>query len=115
MQKLMSEEGLTFAALSLVAGGARVAATIRLGRAKENRVVGVRLYMLLEILGALEGLAAEVALVRLQGHVHADVGGDVIPLDRGGAAVAPLTGEIEVVGTLAADMAFADVVLWYGQ
>jgi hypothetical protein len=100
-----------FAALTLVAGGAGVAATIGLGRAKQYRVVGVSLDVLLEILRALESFAAEVALVRFQGNMHADMGGDVITLDRRGAAVAPLTGEVEVVGALAADMAFADVVI----
>ena len=67
--------------------------------------------MLLQILWALERFATEVTLVRLQGYVNADVRGDVVTLDGGGATCAPLTGQVEVVGALAADMAFADVVL----
>lgn len=67
--------------------------------------------VLLEILWALECFATEVALVRLQRHMNANVRGDVIALDGGGATCAPLTGEVEVVGALAADVAFADVVL----
>jgi hypothetical protein len=67
--------------------------------------------MLLEILRALEGLAAEFALVWLQGNVHANVRGDVIAFDGGGAALAPSAGEVEVVGGLAADMALANVLL----
>ena len=67
--------------------------------------------MLLEILWALECFATEVALVRLQGYVNADVRGDVVTLDGGGATCAPLTGQVEVVGALAADVAFAYVVL----
>lgn len=69
------------------------------------------LHVLLEILGPLERLAAEVALVRLEGHMDADVRGDVVALDRGGAALVPLAGEVQVVGALAANMLLADVLL----
>jgi len=67
--------------------------------------------VLLEILGALECFAAEVALVRLQRHVNSDVRGDVVTLDGSGATCAPLTCQIEVVGALATDVAFAYVIL----
>jgi hypothetical protein len=69
------------------------------------------LNMLLEILGALERLAAEVALVRLEGHMDADVRGNVVALDGGGAALVPLAGEVQVVGALAANVLLADVFL----
>jgi len=81
------------------------------GSAHENRVVGVRLDMLLQVLGPLERLAAEVALVGLQRHVDADVRGDVVSLDRGGAARVPLARQVQVVGALAANMLLAKVVL----
>lgn len=67
--------------------------------------------MLLQILGSLEGLATEVTLVRLERDVDADVRGDVVTLDGGGAAVAPLAGQVQVVCAFAADMALADVIL----
>lgn len=67
--------------------------------------------MLLEILGALEGLAAELAFVRLERDVNTDVRGDVITLDGGGAARVPLASEVQVVGALAADMALTDMLL----
>lgn len=67
--------------------------------------------MLLKILRSLEGLAAELALVRLQGHVDSDVRGDVVPLDGRRAARVPLAGKVQVVGALAADMALADVLV----
>lgn len=67
--------------------------------------------MLLQILGTLEGLAAELALVGLQGNVDANVRGNVVTLDGGGAARVPLAGEAEVVGALAANMAFAEMFL----
>jgi hypothetical protein len=67
--------------------------------------------VLLEVLRALERLAAEVALVRLERHVDADVRRDVVALDRGGAALVPLARQAEVVGALAADVLFADVFL----
>jgi hypothetical protein len=82
----------------------------RLGRA-DFRVVGMSLDMLLQILGALESLATEITLVRLEGHMYSDVGGDMIALDSGGIARSPLAGQVQVVGTLATDMAFAHVFL----
>lgn len=108
-------KGLTFPVLAGVALGSVGAAAVGLWRAQQNRVVGVRLDVLLEILGALEGLAAEVALVRLEGHVNADVRSDVVALDRRGAAVTPLARQVEVVCALAANMALTDVVLLAGQ
>lgn len=75
----------------------------------------MRLYVLLQILRTLERLTAEIALMRLQRHVHANVGSDVVALDRGGAAVTPLAGQIEVVGALATNMALTDVVLHASQ
>lgn len=57
-----------------------------LGRADQDRVIGMGLDVLLQVLRTLEGLAAELTLVRLKGHVDTDVRGDVVSLDRGGAA-----------------------------
>lgn len=68
--------------------------------------------MLLQVLGALEGFATEVAFVRLQRHMHANVRSDMIALDSSRAARAPLAGKVEVVGALATDMSFAYVVLF---
>jgi hypothetical protein len=42
--------------------------------------------VLLEILGPLERLATELALVRLERNVHANVRSDVVTLDSRGAA-----------------------------
>ena len=67
--------------------------------------------VLLEILGTLESFATEVALVWLQWYVDADVRSDVVALDRGGAAVTPLAGQIQIVGALATNMTLTDVVL----
>lgn len=75
------------------------------------RVVGMGLDVFFQILGPLEGLATEVALVRLQGNMHTNVRGDVVTLDGGGVAVAPLASQVQVVGAFAANMALADVVL----
>ncbi len=78
------------------------------------RIVGllrVSLDMLLQILGSLKGLAAVVALVGLQGDVDADVTCYVIALHSGGPAVSPVAGEIQIVGRLATDVGFADMVL----
>ena len=71
----------------------------------------MRLDMLLEILGTLEGFTTEIALMRLQWHVHTDVRCDMVALDGSGAAVTPLASQVEIVCALATDMAFADMVL----
>jgi hypothetical protein len=83
----------------------------RLGRSDQDGVIGVGLDMFLEVLGTLEGLAAEITLVRFERDMHSNVRGDVIPLDGGGATAAPLARQVEVVGALATDMAFADVFI----
>jgi hypothetical protein len=71
----------------------------------------VGLHVLLQILGSLECLATEVAFMRLQGHVNTNVRCDVVTLHSGSSAIAPLAGQIQVVGALATNMAFTDVVL----
>lgn len=77
----------------------------------ENTIVGMGFDMFLEILWALEGLAAKVAFVRFEWDVDANVRSDVVALNGGGSARTPLTGEVEVVCAFATDMAFADVIL----
>ena len=67
--------------------------------------------MLLQILGPLEGLAAEVALVGLERYMDANMRSNVVTLDSSRAALVPLAGEVQVVGALATDMALADVIL----
>lgn len=87
------------------------AATVGLRGAKENRVVGVSLYMFLEILRAFERFPTEVALMRLQWNVDTNMRGDMVTFHSGGAAVAPLASQVQVVGALATDMALANVIL----
>jgi len=100
-----------FAVLARVALGAVGTTSVGLWGAEQYRIVGVRLYVLLEILRALERLTAEIALMRLQRDVHANVRSDVIALDCGCAAVTPLAGQIQVVGALATNMALTDVIV----
>jgi hypothetical protein len=66
----------------------------------------------LKILRALEGLATEFTFVRFQGNMHANVRGDMVAFDCGGTAATPLTRQVEVIGTLAADVSFADMFLF---
>lgn len=105
-------ELLTFAVLSRVALGTLRTTAIRLWRAEQHGIIGVSLDVFLQILGAFESFTAEVALVRLQGNVNTNMRSNVITLNRGSTAVAPLASEIQVVGALAANMALANVVLW---
>ena len=67
--------------------------------------------MLLEILRPLEGLTAKLASMRLQWYVNTDVRGDMITLDDSDTTVTPCASQIKVVGALATNMNFADMVL----
>jgi hypothetical protein len=108
---IIEAAGRLVARVRAVAGVHAARLVLRGATGDEHRVVGMGLDVLLEILGPLERLAAEVALMRLQRHVDADVRGDVVALDRGGAALVPLADQVEVVGALATDMLLTDVVL----
>lgn len=55
----------------------------------ENRVISVGFHMLLQILRTFESLATELATMRLQGHMDADVRSDVIALDDLNGTVGP--------------------------
>ena len=67
--------------------------------------------VLLQILWALEGFTTELAFVRFERDVDANVGCNVVTLDGRGAASAPLALQAQVVCALAPDMALTDVVL----
>jgi hypothetical protein len=71
----------------------------------------VGLDVLLEILGALEGLATELAFVRLERDMDANMRSDVIALDGRGTTLAPGAGQVEVVGRFATDVALTDMLL----
>lgn len=77
----------------------------------QDRVVGVSLDVLLQVLWSLEALAAEVTLVWLQRDMDPDMRGDVISLDGRGAAGIPLASQIQVVGALATNMLLTDVLV----
>jgi hypothetical protein len=67
--------------------------------------------MLLQVLGALEALATEVALMRLKRDMDTDVRRDVVALHGCRAAVVPATRQVQVVGALATNMALTDMVI----
>lgn len=73
--------------------------------------LGMYLLVLLEILGALEALLADLADMGLERGVDAEMGGDVVALCAGCAAVPPPAGQTEVVCRLAADVVVAEVVV----
>jgi hypothetical protein len=67
--------------------------------------------MLLQILRSLERFATEVAFVRLERDVHANMRCDMITLNSCRAACTPLAGQVKVVGAFATDMSLTNVVL----
>ena len=109
------EADRTFRGRGAVAAGVHGAILVMRSSADENGVVGMSLDVLLQVLGALERFAAEVALMRLQRNVNADVGRDVVTLDSCGATRVPLAGEVQVVGALPANMLLTKMVLGAGQ
>jgi hypothetical protein len=108
---MWKEAKRTFWGRMAVCAGVHGAILVLRASADENRVVGVRLDVLLEILGPLERLAAEVALVGLQRDVDADVRRDVVALDRRGPARVPLARQVQVVGALATNMLLTKMIL----
>lgn len=80
-------------------------------RAHQHGVFGVRLDVFLQILRPFERLATKLTSMRFQWHVDTDVGGDVVPLDDLNLTVTPPAGEIEIVGALATDVGFANVII----
>jgi hypothetical protein len=82
-----------------------------LGWPDEHRVIGMSLDMLLQVLGTLERLATELALVRLERNVNTDVRGDVVSLDCSSSARVPLASQVEVVCALTANMTLTDVLV----
>lgn len=74
-----------------------------------TRVVGMRLDVLLEILGSLEGLLALGTSVRLERDMDAQVRGDVVALDDGRVALLPAACEVQVVVRLATDVDLSQV------
>jgi len=67
--------------------------------------------VLLQILGTLERLSTKITLVRLEWYMNSDMRCDVVALDGGNPALRPLTLQVQVIGALATDMLFADVLL----
>ena len=68
-------------------------------------------YVFLEILRTFECFATELAAVRFEWNMYANVRGDVVALHGRSMTITPCTSQAEVVSTLSADMDFADVVL----
>lgn len=77
--------------------------------AHDDRVISMGFDMFLEILRPLEGFATELALVRLQRNVDANVGGDVIAFDGRCSTLTPSACQVQVVGRFSAYVSFADV------
>lgn len=81
-------------------------------RLDENRIVGVGLDMLFQILRTLESLSTGRALVRLEWNMHSNMRSDMIPLHSSRLTGAPAAGQVQVVGAFATDMLLTDVVLY---
>jgi hypothetical protein len=50
--------------------------------------------------------------MRFQGDVNSDVGSDVVTFDGRSMTVAPLTGQVEVIGAFSTNMTLTDVFLY---
>jgi hypothetical protein len=90
---------------------AQVSVVIKRWASGEDRVIGVRLDVFLEVLGTLEGFTAEIAFMGLERDMNSDVRGNVVPLEGGGPAASPLARETQVVAALSADVSLAEMIL----
>lgn len=77
----------------------------------ENGIIGMSFHMLLQILGTLESLAAELATMRFQGNVDSNVRSDMIAFNHLNAAVRPRALQVEIISAFAANMFVAYVIL----
>lgn len=77
----------------------------------ENGIIGMSFHVLLQILGTLEGLAAELATMRFQGNMDPNVRSDMIAFNNLNAAVGPGALQVEIVRAFAANMFVAYVIL----
>lgn len=84
----------------------------RVRRLHQDRIICVSLYMLLEVLRTFERLPTKVAFMGLQRDVDTDVRGYVVSLDDCSPTATPVARQVEVVGALAPNMAFADMFLY---
>ena len=76
-----------------------------------DRVIGMSFDVLLQVLRTLKGLSAKVTFVRLQRHMDANMGGDMVALDRGSPAVSPATSQVQIIRTLTTYVSLADMLL----
>jgi hypothetical protein len=81
-----------------------------LWRTEQDRVIGMSLDMLFQILRTLKGFSTEITLVRFQGNMDSNVGGNMVTFHSGGTARVPAAREIQVVGALSSDMLLTDVL-----
>ena len=81
------------------------------GRTHKNRFIGMSFDMLLQVLWTFEGFATEVAFVWFQRDVDSDVRSDMVAFDGGSVTVAPLAGQVEIIGTLPSNMTLTNVFL----
>lgn len=89
--------------------------TRRFGRMHDNRVIGMSLDVLLQVLRTLEGLSAKVTFMRLQGDMDANMGGDVVALDGGSPAIPPATSQVQVIRAFATYVTLADMLLVFEE
>lgn len=80
-------------------------------RTHKNRFICVSFDMLLQVLWTFERFPTKVAFVWFQGYVDSDVRGDMVALDRGCMTAAPLTGQVEIIGTLPSNVTLTDMFL----
>jgi len=86
-------------------------ATMLICGSDQDRVIGMCLDMLLEVLRTLERLATEITLVWLEGHMNSDMRGDVVAFDGCDPTLRPLTLQVQIIGAFSANMFLADMFI----
>jgi hypothetical protein len=71
----------------------------------------VNFFVLLEILGSLEGLSTDFACMGFERRMNSEMTSDMVALRTGGCAVFPFASEAEVIGALPAYVIAAEMVV----
>lgn len=79
--------------------------------AHQDGIFGVGFDVFLQILRTFEGLSTKLTSMRFQWDMDPNMRCDMISFDDLDLTVSPGTHQVQIVGTLATDMSFANVIL----
>jgi hypothetical protein len=82
-------------------------------RRKENRVIRVSLFMLLQVLGTFEALSALFACMGFEGDMDSNVTCNVVSFGGLGGTVSPAASQAQIICRFAPNVFLTQMVLHY--